>query len=358
MPRKKTVTLQHLADELGLTIQTVSKALRGHSGMSEETRQSVVQAAMRLGYRTREQNRQLDRSVTYPIYQRRFLLVLSEPSVSFNRLLLQGLHERFAEYGHRIDTVLLHPWLSAAEFEEWMEQNGVSQCDGLFIAPRPAGDELEERLLSLELPRILLDDPPAGAKVDSVVWDVCEAMFLCVRELVDSGHRDIVYCGDISSQRGFMLRWKAFQEAMQESGLTVDPEQHVICGRDRRQEWLNRLEYIVVSRKPAAVICGIDEEVVPVFYRLQSHLRIPEDCSLIGFLNEQMDCLPLLDRPSLLIRDTGYRAADRMLWRIANPGHPYEHIRIRGEYVPGNTVIRREKADLREKVRKTFHFLE
>jgi LacI family transcriptional regulator len=42
--------------------------------------------------------------------------------------------------------------------------------------------------------------------------------------------------------------------------------------------------------------------------------------------------------PLLAIRETGYRAADRMLWRIANPSLPYEHIRIQGELKIGSTT--------------------
>lgn len=60
MARKKSIILQHIADELGLTIQTVSKALRGHPGMSEETRglviyryvQYIVSTILCNGYKT------------------------------------------------------------------------------------------------------------------------------------------------------------------------------------------------------------------------------------------------------------------------------------------------------------------
>ncbi|WP_284637798.1 LacI family DNA-binding transcriptional regulator [Paenibacillus silviterrae] len=357
MPRRKSVTLQHLAEELGLTIQTVSKALRGHSGMSEETRQLILQTASRLGYRTKEQLRQLesDRISPYPLYQRRFLLVLSEQSVAFNRLLLQGLHERFAEFGHRIDTLLLPAKLKAADYEEWLEEHGVLYCDGIFIAPRITPDQMEERLLALPLPRILLNFPPPGAKVDSVVWDVYEAMYLAVRELVKAGHRNILYCGDILSQRGYVLRWQAFQEAMKEHRLTVKKEEHAVHVRGAGSPWLEQFERQWLKRRPTAVICGIDEEVAPVYYRIQAFAKVPDECSLIGFVNEQSDCLPLLDRPALLIRETGYRAADRMLWRIANPQRPYEHIRIQGEYVTGNTVIRKPSSEIRNKLSENHH---
>jgi LacI family transcriptional regulator len=341
LPRKKSVTLHDLAGELGVTIQTVSKALRGHPGMSEETRQLIWQTAVEKGYRTKEQLRQLeqDRIAPYPVFQRRFMLVQSEQSLGFHRLLMQGLHERFAEFGHRITPLLLPQSMRPAKFDNWVEEQAVLYADGIFIAPRVTPDWFEERLLQLDAPRILLNFPPPEAKVDSVVWDVYEAMYTCVRTLHRKGHRNIMYVGDIRSQRGFILRWQAFAEAMKEIGKDIREEQHVIEERLTGEESrLSLFEQKYKEFRPTAVICGVDEDVVPVYYRLKSIADIPRECSFIGFLNEQSPMLPLVDRPSLLIRETGYRAADRMLWRIANPGQPYEHIRLRAEFHSGNTV--------------------
>ncbi|WP_171654462.1 LacI family DNA-binding transcriptional regulator [Paenibacillus foliorum] len=340
MSRKKSVTLKDLADELGVTIQTISKALRGHPGMSEETRQLIWHKANEKGYRTKEQLRQLeqDRIAPYPLFQRRFVLVQSEQSLGFHRLLMQGLHERFAEYGHRITPLVLPQSLQPARFEEWVEEQSILYADGIFIAPRVTPDWFEGRLLQLDAPRILLNYPPPEAKVDSVVWDVYEAMYVCVRTLHRKGHRNIMYVGDISSQRGFILRWQAFVEAMKEVGGDTRMEQHVIEERQTDEQWLDLVEQRFKETTPTAIICGIDEDVTPIYYRLKSLVEIPRQCSFIGFLNEPSTMLPLVDRPSLLIRETGYRAADRMLWRIANPQQPYEHIRLRADFQHGNTV--------------------
>jgi LacI family transcriptional regulator len=340
MARKKSITLQHIADELALTIQTVSKALRGHPGMSEETRGLVIQTAAALGYRTKEQLRQLEqeRIAPFPLYTRRFILVQSEQSLGFLRLLLQGLHERFAEYGHRIDTLFLPETTSPEGFRQWLELHGVGFADGIFIAPRITPGFMEQILLELSLPRILLNFPPPESKVDSVVWDVYEATFIAVRTLVRAGHRQIMYVGDIHLQRGFILRWQAFQEAMKEIGVQVTEADQAVARRDSGEPWLDDFAAKYMRYKPTAVICGIDEEVAPVYYRLQAWTKVPEGCSLVGFLNEPIDHLPLVDRPALLIRETGYRAADRMLWRIANPRQPYEHIRLKGDFVRGTTM--------------------
>jgi LacI family transcriptional regulator len=55
-------------------------------------------------------------------------------------------------------------------------------------------------------------------------------------------------------------------------------------------------------------------------------------------VNEQPRNLPPIARPQLPILETGFRAADRMLWRIANPTRPFEHIRLQCDWIAGCTA--------------------
>lgn len=368
MSRKKSVTLQQLADELGLTIQTVSKALRGLPGMSEETRQAVVRTAAHRGYRTREQIQQLtqERISPYPNFQRRFLLVQSEQSLSFHKLLMRGLTRRFTEFGHRIEPLLLPLRMEAKRFEEWVQDNEVLYCDGIFITPRIVPDPTEDMLLALPVNRILINFPDPESSVDSVVWDVCEAIHQAIRHLVRAGHRRIMYVGDTASQRGFQLRWSTLQSAMEANGLAFHADEHCTVPRtapadnlarlalgrlsdtsssdvahrpNTTEAWLDDFRNKFMTYRPSAVICGIDQESASVYYALQEMgCRVPEQISMIAFLNEQNEHLPIFTRPTLLIEETGYRVADRMLWRIANPTAPYEHVRLQGNLIAGNTV--------------------
>ncbi|MEK8128321.1 LacI family DNA-binding transcriptional regulator [Paenibacillus filicis] len=342
MRRKKKVTLQHIADQLGLTIQTVSKALKGKSGMSEETRSEIVKTAQQLGYLTHDQQRTLvyDRIAAYPLVKRRFVLLQNEQSLNFNRLLLAGLHDRFSEFGHWVEPMLIPSNLTPQSYPQWLENSGILFAEGVFLAPRLSHDGIEELLLQVPVPRILLNFPPPESRVDSVIWDVYEAVYQSVRYFKRMGHSRIMYVGDTVTQRGFRLRWQAFQEAMLEVNDQVDPSQHVLNPYEvNRSSWVQHFIAKYTIWKPTAILCSIDEQVAPVYYALQeAGVRVPQDCSLIGILNEQSDQLPSMTRPLLPIKDTGYRAADRMLWRIANPHLPFEHIRIRGEFYAGGST--------------------
>lgn len=382
MARRKKITLQTLADELGVSVQTISKALHGKPGMSAATRLAILRTAADRGYVTLEQMQALavDKVSPYPVFARRFALIASEQSLNYNRLLQQGLKERYLEFGHTVDTLLLTEgarpvkqeadspdaadgWsagtagpeeeaagqgegMKPGAFAEWVDKHQLLHYDGIFIAPRLMPPETEERLLTLPMPRILLNYPPPLAPVDSVIWDVATAVHMAVAELVRHGHRSIMYVGDIESQRGFVLRWQAFGEAMRAHGLPVLPERHAIAGRGgHSRHWREELAERLQAHRPTAVLCGIDEEAAAVYDICSRCARIPAELSMVALLNEQTDHLPRFARPLLAIREAACRAADRMLWRIANPTLPYEHVRVRGEWVPGGTLAPAPAAD-------------
>jgi len=93
--------------------------------------------------------------------------------------------------------------------------------------------------------------------------------------------------------------------------------------------------------EPTAVLVGIDEGV-EVYRRLsEAGVRIPGDCSFVGLFNEPPAAPPNVARPILPIKETGYEAADRILWRIAHPNRPFEYTRIVSAFHPGDTAAAR-----------------
>lgn len=246
--------------------------------------------------------------------------------MNYNRLLMAGLKERFSQYEHQLESYVLDEELTDAAFDDWVVERNLLQADGLLISPRLISSKVEQRLLALPLAKVLINYPRPLAQVDSVIWDVYEAVCQSIDYLVRKGHHRILYIGDIQQQPGYIHRWQAYQEMM--AGIGQPPLQ--ITGANLPEAY--------DQYKPTAVLVGIDEDCEKVVNTLTSiGLRIPEDCSLVALLNEQPDHLPKISRPRLMIGETGYQAADRILWRIAHPNEPYEHTRIVGSFQKGDT---------------------
>lgn len=344
MPIRKKVTLEQLANELGLSAHTVSKALRGLPGMSEETRSIVVKAASKAGYLTRDQKRGLaaEHIPMFALSPRVFRYVWTDElrGSALHQLILQGIQEKMEEFGHVVQTLSAPSDGDAVKLQQWLDQQNWMYWDGVFIPPAlHAG--LERALLSLELPRILINFPSAAEAVDSVIWDVGTAIRQSVRHLIEMNHTRILYVGDTTRHRGFEIRWKAFKQAMEEAGQQVDPQQHVIGWIVDKEQWVDTVAAQLHKSQATAILCAVERDLAWIYYACSRAGRsIPADCSLVSLENDRNPLVPELTRPLLLVREAGARAAERMLWRIANPSKPYEHTLLQGSFYSGNTVVR------------------
>ncbi len=344
MSRKKT-TMDDLARELGVSRLTVSKALRGLPGMSLETRRDILRLAEEKGYLTREQKESsvFEHTSLQQLQPRRFYMVLQERPVAPSHIhleLLTGLNQRFHGTHSSVAPLFAPPDVSVtdAAWREWSEGCGLAFADGVFIPPMTP-PELEKRLLALPLPRVLLNFPPTGATADSVVWDVYESVRQAVQLLAEHGHRRILYIGDTRSSRGYRLRWTAFAEAMAEHGLEADPAKHLTLPQADGMAWREEFSRLMAAEKPTALLNAVEGNLPWIYYLCsQLGLSIPADCSLVSLDVTAEPPAPGLCYFYLPVRETGARAADRMIWRIANPGEPLEHLRLQGRLVPGDSL--------------------
>lgn len=343
MPRKKPVTLRTIADELNLTVHTVSKALRGLPGMSEATRKAVVERARELGYLTKEQEAGMtaERIPRIHAKPRRFAMLLGG-DVPFLRQQLEGLQARLHELGHTLVPLFVpRPLFEGGPLDEWLERSGMDYMDGLFLTTG-LSERLETALLQLPQPKVLINYPPDLAEVDSVIWDVEYAVHRSVKALREQGHSRILYVGNIEQQRGFRLRWLAFASAMRQGGQEPpDPDEHVTVATDDRARWMEKLRSRLDSGRYTAVLSVVPGQSEWVYAAAASlGLNVPDDLSVVGMEHEELPHIPELSRPVLLTREAGERAAELMLRRIANPLLPFEHVRLKGPFLQGGSIRR------------------
>jgi LacI family transcriptional regulator len=348
MLRRKKITLQVIADRLGVTVHTVSKALRGLPGMSESTRREICEAAREIGYRTKAQAAGLSAEQIPWVgagKPRRFAMLMAFNS-SLYHLQLEGLHKRLHELGHVLTSMILPmQFVGENELLEWMERSGVMFMDGLFLPPA-LPDWIEAAILRLPLPKVMINYPPDGTEIDSVIWDVQHAVHLSVNMMYEFGHRRILFIGDIQAQRGFRLRWQAFQAACTRLQLPMNPEEHLTETTTNRAQWLERLSAKLAGERYSAVLCTLNEDITWVISALQlKGLSVPDAISLIGTDHEVHASYPGITRPVLKVREAAERAAELMLRRIANPRLPFEHVRLAGPLFTGETVMAAQQVD-------------
>nr|PZN37090.1 MAG: hypothetical protein DIU70_13305 [Bacillota bacterium] len=321
MGRRKRVTLRDIAARLGISPFTVSKALSGKPGMSEETRELIIRTAQEMGYRWKGAGASPPRTVACAVPAR------FTGEYAYFADLLQGAEAAVREHGDRMTVVSI----TEADEQSLHLPPALLEASGVIYLPLLAPSWLELALKQGPA-AIIIGFPDRHYQADSVVWDAWSGVGLCVDHLVAAGHRRIGYVGTPQVSAGHRLRWVAFQEALHEYGLAVDlgdvfhlphvvtPEETLAAARDAFGPRRGQL--------PPALVCDFELVAVATARALSElgETGIALVCAdQLGAGAQLSVPIPHIfyNRPAV-----GRRAVERLLRRLDRPDEPYEHIRV------------------------------
>jgi LacI family transcriptional regulator len=177
-----SIRMKDIAQDLGLSATTVSKVLRNHPDISEETRQSVLKRVAELDYRPNDVARGLSTGRSY-------LVELVVPGL---------LHSFFAEVAMGLSTVIsARGYLLVVAFSEGeseVEQEEIRKLlargfDALVIASSGTDTEPFERINTQSWPYILIDRKFQGLDANFVGIDDVKAGMIATRHLYETGRR-------------------------------------------------------------------------------------------------------------------------------------------------------------------------
>jgi LacI family transcriptional regulator len=212
--------LRDIAASTGLSIKTVSRAVRGERGVGDETRALVLAEAERLGFQPDDVAAGLRRKnqTTNTVG-----VTLGDVTNPFFAPMIRGIHGVAAEHQHLV--------LSAdAENDAGLERRVIRsllahRVAGLIIAP--IGQDLRylEQEASFGTPIVFVDSPPPGleGQMDAVVTTNTESTREGIAMLLARGHRRIGYLGHPRSGSGALERWRGYEQALADAGVAVDP---------------------------------------------------------------------------------------------------------------------------------------
>ena len=270
----KKPTMRDIAERVGVSAVTVSKALAGKPGMSDAVRRQIEKTAAEMGYRRDEAERgrsgsRLDIGILVP--DRYF-----EPE-SFYAVLYKRLVQVLAEHGHFALMELL-----TAEAEEALAMPELlrsGRVSGLILLGQP--DKPYCRMITRQpVPVVLLDfyDEQAGA--DAVVGDNSYGCYRLTSHLIRNGHSEIGFVGNYHATSSIMDRYLGFCRAMLSNDLPIR-EEWILPDRDIRS---TLTELKLPDKLPTAFVCNCDLVARRLIAKLAERgLRVPEDISVTGF---------------------------------------------------------------------------
>jgi LacI family transcriptional regulator len=260
------VTIQDVADRLGLSKFSVSRALSGKPGVAETTRSRVLQAARAMGYQGHAETTHVAGQI---------LFVRSEIDPVSSELWLNIMHGAETE-AERLGYSVVPRQARYLATTSNLDPSIV----GLILAvPRPA--DIAEIAARTGVPVVCASYVEPLVRFDHVVGADWESGVAVARMLTGLGHRHAVYVHGSSLPLGRHERFRGFRDGMLETpGAVVEDLIYDEATGFRRPF----LAYLRQGGTPTALFCGHDGIAVSaVSELLQMGLRIPDDVSIVGY---------------------------------------------------------------------------
>ena len=276
------VTLRDVAEEVGVSITTVSRALAGYDDVAESTRQRVIAAASELGYVPNITARRLQKQRTdtlgfiIPTFGPRF----SDP---FFSEFIAGIGNTAAD--HHLDLLVsTHPPDSERELDAYRRAARGGWVDGLIVVRTREDDRRIELLCENHFPFVAFGRTDSECHFPYVDEDSAAGMSLLVQHLIDRGHRRI---GFIAPPPGLMFgryRRQSFLDTMQANGLEVRPEWVVEGDMTQRSGAEAVQKLLALSPRPTAIIGGNDLMALGAMGAMQkAGMEIGREMAVAGF---------------------------------------------------------------------------
>jgi LacI family transcriptional regulator len=273
------VRLKDIAQDLGLSVVTISKALRNHPDIAEETRERVLRRVRELDYQPNLMARSL-------VTGRSYLVGLVVPGLMhpFFAEVARSLSSAIGKYGYSLilSSSEEDPTLEARE----MQQLTARRLDALVIASSGTDRTAFDRLESHDVPYVLIDREIPGLTANFVGVDDTAVGRIATDHLIRGGSRRIAHIRGRANSTG-TRRFEGYRQALLDAGLeyseslvvarsSVDIDS-VRLGAEAMQILLKR------KTKPDAVFAYNDPLAIGAMDAiLEAGLRIPEDIAVVG----------------------------------------------------------------------------
>ena len=325
------VKLKDIAQRAGVSIMTVSKALRESKDVAPETRLRLRKLAAEMGY-VPDLSAQMLRSGKTKL----FGLVISAATNPIYARIMMALEERAHELGY--DLLFAHSLNQPGREEACIRRFLTRRVDGLFITPvyrlSPRANAYEE-IRRLKIPTVILGQRGLFCSdFANVESDDLAASYAVTKHLIDLGHKRIAYFTGPPVSPSAQERYEGYRRALREAQIELDDRLVFNAGGTIEEGEKAALQ--MLNENPQATAVQAVNDLVAIGAAdvfLNQGIRIPEDLSVAGFGNilvSEYFRVPLttVRQPKLRL---GYAAMDLMQSLLAG-GAP-ESKRLRAEVI-------------------------
>lgn len=325
------VRITDLANELGVSASTVSRALSNEGRIGEKTRKAVLELADKWGYKPNPFAVNLLKKRSSSIG-----LILPEFTHHYFSRVLSGVNAVMNERGY-------HLFINTHEDSFEKEVQAVSmlnnmRVDGIIASYTKETACFDHFLDTLEdnIPIVFVDRMCEEIDTSYVVTDDFPQCVEAVQHMVRTGSQKIVYITGPENLSTSFTRLMGYKEGLKQCGIT--PEEHLVLNSDS-PGWEKKLETLILANEIDGLLAFNDYLAFQSIELLRKHGKdIPGEVAVVGFADEPIASymspkLSTVMQPAELM---GRRAAEILLWHIEHP----TSARMQCESLPTSLVLR------------------
>ncbi len=307
------VTIKDIADLLGLSKSTVSRALKNHPDLNRDTKKLVVDMAEKLRYRPNTVAMSLRNKKSGIIG-----MIVPHISSFFFPSVIRGVEYEVNKSGYKL--MILH------SNDDWQREEEAcnilisSNVEGILISMASTVRQYThyEKMHHYNLPVVFFDRVPEAYVADKVLVDDYHGAFRAVKHLINCGKQKIAICLGNTNLLISQNRLKGYTDALGEAGIGFNSD-FVYSGETPEEVELLTQQILSIPNPPDAVFAISDLTMSGIMRAInRANLFVPKDIAVIGFVEEPF--ASMYHPPVTSIMPMGYEigvtAAQLLLKRI------------------------------------------
>lgn len=273
----KSVKMADIAKRLHVSTVTVSKALSGQKGVSEEVREKIKAVAEEMGYHkptVREENK----AKSYNIG-----VIVSGSYIEKYATFYWELYQEINTNAVQKNCFVMLEILTASDEKAMIPPKLLKEgkIDALIILGGLKSVYLKMIREHYEVPTVYMDFYDAQNKEDSVISNSFYGTYYLANHLFEKGHRNIAFVGTVLATNSITDRYLGYVKALAEHGIEVRNDWVL---DDRDQDRNNFEEIALPEEMPTAFVCNCDMTASRLIKSLRkAGYRVPKDISVVGF---------------------------------------------------------------------------
>lgn len=309
----KNVRLKDIAKQLDLTKVSVSKALRDHSDISEETKKKVKEMAKKMGYRPNLVARSLTSKKSQTVG-----VIVPKIAHSFFSSVIEGIYQAAleSEFEVILGVSMEDDKLERKHIESMLDM----RVEGLLISISEKTKKVEDFDLvrSMDTNLVFFDRGFTGSDYTYLKVEDRKGARNGVRHMINQGYKKIAHLSGYQSVEIGRDRRFGYEDALAEAGLEVDKKAIVETGFSENDGYKGFGKLIEQYGKPEAVFCATYPVGLGTLQYMKDHKIDPADIAILAFGSSEFN--QYLSHPFTCIDQStfemGYSAFERLVFEI------------------------------------------